>query len=391
MSYQVRIGKSSNYEKEIYKSCLFYDELEISLIENNKIIKKVSILPNRVSFFKNRELIEKKIELLKERYLIKKLEKPKGKINFFVKLLYCLILIINNIWIKFLSPAQWVIGFKLINENEWTLMKLDWKKMWADPFVVYENGKYYVFFEELYFKENKGHICVGELDLESKHLKNIKVILKNEYHFSYPFIFKENGKWYLIPETSENKTIDLYEAKQFPDKWEFKQTILKNIDAVDTTLVKLDDIWYLFTSEKNFGSTHNDELSLWKSQNLFLCEFEKLKNNPIVTDIKNARMGGKIFFKDNKLYRISQDCSKRYGYKINLNEIINLKENDYKERFIKKFSYPKEKNIIAMHTYNFDEEIAVADFKIIRRDINSIIRIFISSFKKILKFRRKNG
>ena len=44
--------------------------------------------------------------------------------------------------------------------------------------------------------------------------------------------------------------------------------------------------------------------------------------NPIVTDIRTARPGGKIFIQDGKIYRPSQDCSIRYGRALNMNQII---------------------------------------------------------------------
>ena len=42
----------------------------------------------------------------------------------------------------------------------------------------------------------------------------------------------------MVPESSENRSVDLYECVKFPNKWVKKCTILENIQAVDSTIFK---------------------------------------------------------------------------------------------------------------------------------------------------------
>ena len=189
----------------------------------------------------------------------------------------------------------------------------------------------------------------------------------------------------MIPESSANKTIDLYEAINFPYEWKLKKTLLENIEAVDSTIMKKDDTYYLFTSEKQPGISTNDELSIFYSKDFFNEKFKRLFDNPVVSDIKSARMGGNFFSKNGKIYRVSQDCSKIYGHRININKIIEINKNNYEEKRVKVLEHPITKKIIGMHTYNSTNEIQVADFLIVRNDIKSLITNFKIKLNRFLK------
>lgn len=384
MGIDIEIGKSKNIRKEIYKGTLFYDKLEIIFKEKDKIIYRTNILPGRYSYEQNEKIIKQKIETIKKRLNIDNINLKIQDINFVEKFIYKFFLFFKIRISRYFFPTQWIIGYKNINENNWKYLDISSEKMQADPFIVFENGKYFVFYEELYFEENKGYISVGELDLEKNRLVNQRIILEKDYHLSYPFIFKEDDKWFMIPESSQNKTVDLYEAERFPYEWKFKRSLLKNVENVDSTLIKKDNIWYLFTNEKQLGISPNDELSIYYSEDFLNKEFKKLFLNPVISDVSCARMGGKIFLKNSKIYRVSQDCSKRYGYRVNINEILEIDKNNYKEQKIEVLKYPRSKKIIGMHTYNFSNEIEVADFLVLRNDIKGLIRNIKSNLKRKL-------
>ena len=60
--------------------------------------------------------------------------------------------------------------------------------------------------------------------------------------------FGENPTFYMIPETKQNKTIELYQCNEFPHKWEFLKTLMVNVEAVDSTLFEHMGKWWLFTN-----------------------------------------------------------------------------------------------------------------------------------------------
>ena len=267
---------------------------------------------------------------------------------------------------RFFYTEQWFLLFSLKqdifgNISKFIEIRPSKGKFWADPHIIRANGSYYIFVEEFLSAKKKGHISVIELD-ELGNWKAPIMVLEKDYHLSYPFIFEWNNKYYMVPESRANKTIDLYECVEFPDKWNFKQHLKENISAVDTTLINYANKWWLFTAiAENAAAAPNVELFLYYSDDLFGGEWNAHPLNPIVSDVKSARPAGKLFIKDGKLFRPSQDCSTTYGYSFDLNEIEVLSETEYRER--KTFSIKPnwDKRILATHTFANCDNLTVID------------------------------
>lgn len=234
-------------------------------------------------------------------------------------------------------------------------------RFWADPMVIQKNDRYYLFVEEYVFQNKKGHISVIEVDPQGNYSKPVKVLDK-VYHLSYPCVFVWKDKYFMVPESADNRTIDLYECVEFPSKWEYKMCLMENIKAVDTTLFFYQGKWWLFTGiSENEGSFPEVELYLFYSDNLFTKEWHAHPKNPIVSDVKNARPAGKIFIKDGQLFRPSQDCSKGYGYGFNLNQILILSETEYKEECVISVIPNWDKRIFGTHTYGIEGKFNIID------------------------------
>jgi len=284
-------------------------------------------------------------------------------------------------WIIF-STHQWYILYRKKGQNNWIRLKQPKNVSRADSFVVYENSKYYIFFEEFDIKKRHGYLCVGELNQEENCLDNVKVILKKNYHLSFPNVFKYEGKFYMIPESHANNSIDLYEFLEFPYKLKKIKTILKG-NYADSVLLHHKDIWYLFTNKSETNEDlHSKNLSIFTSDNFIDMDFIQTHNNPVVIDNEFARNGGQFIQKDDKLFRVSQDCKTRYGYKINIMEVEVLNEIEYKEKCVKMLYPPK--GYIAFHTLNSAKDIEVADGKVIVINIKTLI-IGIKNLFKIIK------
>lgn len=234
-------------------------------------------------------------------------------------------------------------------------------RFWADPFVLFRNDKIFIFVEDYIFKLNKANISVLELDKEGNLLNNRK-ILEKPYHLSYPFVFEIDDTLYMVPETSENKTVELYRCDGFPDKWSYVMNLMENVVAMDTTLFLYNNKWWLFTSinEMDYTSEHS-ELHLFYSDNLFTINWIHHPCNPIVADVRQSRPAGRIFIHDNKIFRPSQDCSGRYGKAFNLNQIVKLNETEYAEILISKTEANWLPGLQGTHTYNFDKTVTVMD------------------------------
>jgi len=118
----------------------------------------------------------------------------------------------------------------------------------------------------------------------------------------------------------------------------------------------------LFTGiSENEGSFPEVELFLFFSDELFTSQWKPHPLNPIVSDVKKARPAGRVFEKDGKLYRPSQDCSKSYGYGFDLNRILVLSETEYREERDVAVRPDWDKKIIATHTYGAEGLFRMVD------------------------------
>lgn len=278
--------------------------------------------------------------------------------------------------IMFTDPFSWVLLYRIGYEQDFAdnnygnfkSLKPSKDKFWADPFVIIRNERYYIFVEEFIYKKNKGHISVLEIDRGGSLISTRKII-DRPYHMSYPFVFEVDDDFYMIPESAGNKTIDLYKCIDFPDKWVFAKTIMNNINAVDTTLFHYNHKWWLFTviDKLDDPKESSPELFLFYNNDFTSDNWISHPLNPIVTDVRTARPAGKIFMRDDKIYRPSQDCAGNYGNSFNINRIIKLSETDYEEESVVKVKPDWNKNLKGTHTFNFNEDFTIIDAYSIRR------------------------
>ena len=143
---------------------------------------------------------------------------------------------------------QWIILFRLDSSDSnsfWKFRKLIPKRerFYADPFIIFEKNNYYIYFEDFVLAKNKSHISMVKLDNEGNVSEPVK-ILERSYSLSYPFIFEVNGDHFMIPETRDNNTIDLYKCHRFPSDWIFVKNIMNDIEAVDTTIIFHQKKWW---------------------------------------------------------------------------------------------------------------------------------------------------
>lgn len=276
-------------------------------------------------------------------------------------------------WIKKLTQIlfakrTWFIAYRKRTTMDWE--KPHWKTFrpirpprkhfYADPFLITVGEDDYLFFEDYHAKRRHGVISYSKLR-KNGDFEPPKVALERDYHLSYPFVFEWKGDIYMIPETLKNQTIELYKAKRFPDQWELKKILFKGVHAVDSTLWIEDEKCWLFTNMSTRGGSTWDELFLFYADSP-LGPWTPHPQNPIISDVQKARPGGALFEVDGKLIRPSQDCSLRYGYQVNFNQIEKLSTTEYREKTITQLLPdawdPKN---LATHTYNSSKHWEVID------------------------------
>ena len=266
---------------------------------------------------------------------------------------------------------QWFLLFDIkdgISKSLWRYKKIlpPKDRFWADPHVIARDDKYFIFIEEYIYKKGKGHIALIEMDKQGNYQYKGK-ILEKSYHLSYPFVFEFNKNFYMIPESSSNKKIEIFKCIEFPNKWELHGNLMSDIDAVDSTIFFHNNKWWLFTGIKeNDGASNSDELFLFYSQDPTSDQWISHPQNPIISDVRRARPAGKIFSYQNKLYRPSQNGSYNYGYGININRIKKITEFEYKEEVENEILPKWDEQITRIHTFTYVDGLSVMDGKIRR-------------------------
>ena len=274
---------------------------------------------------------------------------------------------------------------KLFDSDQWGLMvrsggvttPLRWEefkrlippqdRLWADPFLVEREGRAYIFFEELTYKTRRGHINCMEIDRDGRMVSN-QTVLMRPYHLSYPFIFRDRGEWYMLPETADNRTIETYRCTRFPDQWEFHKILMSDVCAVDTTLLEHAGRWWMLANIAEHGNSRWDALHLFYADNPLSDHWTPHPRNPIISDVHTARPAGGLFRRDGNLFRPSQDCSRRYGYALNINRVTTLNTTDYAEVLEDRLEPPIDSDIVATHTINFISTWTAIDTNIHGKD-----------------------
>ncbi len=267
-----------------------------------------------------------------------------------------------------LYKRQWALFYQFstkrdITKSIWRFKELKSPKdrFWADPFVVCKDNRYFVFFEELIFSQNKGCLAVLELNKDGTHGKPVK-ILEQDTHLSWPFVFEFEGNWYMVPESSKDKRISLYSCSHFPEQWEFSKVLLDETEAVDPTIVFHDNQWWLFAVVKDtIEGNLQDNLFLWYSDNPVEGEWKPHVLNPVVSDVSSARSAGRLFSRDGILYRPSQNCSEGYGRSIKINRVDLINTWDYRETCVEEVKPNWRGDIIATHSLSFDGDLTMID------------------------------
>jgi len=197
----------------------------------------------------------------------------------------------------------------------------------ADPFAIFEDGTWYLFYESMEIGTRKGKICVTTSS-DLKTWSESKVVLEESFHLSYPHVFKEKDTYYMIPDTYENDEVRLYKSTRFPFEWTFEKVLLP-ISCVDSTLIRKDNYWWLFTCDDPSG---HGRLSIFYSEDLY-GEWKEHPANPIYENSNDkSRPSGKILEHDGRLYRFAQNCGPFYGHSIRAFEIEKLNTTEYAEK-----------------------------------------------------------
>jgi len=340
---------SVNTQYYFYKNQQFVYKQSAKYLEI--VLKKI--------FNQNANLIENKVyynKIFKDPSLIQILE-------YIIKTYSFIIFKVVNVLLA--KKENWMIGFAKSKFNEKRLEQYKIIKnkngFFADPFLFKKDNTNYLFVEDYSFEKKKGVISCFKLN--EKNNEHLGTVLTENFHLSFPFIFEYDNQIYMCPETHEIKEIRLYKCIDFPHKWKYETTLIKNISAVDNIIFKRNNIWWLLTNTDTNELDHNSELSIYYSNNGPVTENWKPHSlNPIYVNPDKARNGGLINHKEN-IYRVNQKIGfNSYGSSLEINKIDEIDEKVFEETLFSKVEPNFAKGLNGCHHMNNNDEYTVFDF-----------------------------
>jgi hypothetical protein len=211
-------------------------------------------------------------------------------------------------------------------------------RYYADPFLFEHQGKLQMFFEEFDYASGRARLARLAIasDGTSAPMDEIHTVLEQPYHLSFPFVFHRGGRIFMIPESHENRTIDLYECVRFPDEFVFRRTLLSDLDAVDTVVHSSGDRVWLLTSVRSSTRGHARHLAIFHANDLLTGEFAP---HPVNAERRFAgsahqsgRNAGPLVERDGRLFRPAQKNVDYYGQGLEWREILQLTETRFEEQ-----------------------------------------------------------
>lgn len=195
----------------------------------------------------------------------------------------------------------------------------------ADPFMVTRESKWFMFFEVLNARSKNGEIGLATSDDGLKWIYR-QIIIAEPFHLSYPYVFEWDNEYYMIPESSQDYSVRLYKALDFPAHWSYVGNLLYGRNFKDSSVVYYQDKWWMFTCDRR------DYLLLYYSDDL-LGPWIEHPASPIVRgNAGAARPAGRVIIFDGKIIRYVQEGSPANGFRVHAFEITDLTVLTYQDR-----------------------------------------------------------
>lgn len=248
-------------------------------------------------------------------------------------------------------------------------------KYWlADPFLFKKDNVTYIFFEAMDLLCRRGKIgyCILK---EDGSCSPMKVVIDEPFHLSFPYIFEKDGNIYLMPESSDAYTLQLYVAESFPDKWIHRDNVFRDIYCCDSIIIDYGVQNFLLTNEMYHNTPTGSYPSCWVKNYLYPIKKED-KGISVLNGVKVAegdygvRNAGKSFYVDGILYRPGQDCRyNQYGRGLVLFQLQSLVPYIEKEVysidceiFEHHINRQETPPLMGIHTYNQTEDWEIIDY-----------------------------
>lgn len=266
-----------------------------------------------------------------------------------------------------LLSDKWNIGFVTDDINNviksekldihW--LKHNYKDRWfADPFLLeVTDSKVVVLVEEYRYKTRIGRIARLEISRSDFVLLDLKIILEEPYHLSFPVIFRKDGEVFVMPECALSGGLNIYKYDAHRYRLE-KVGAVADLPLSDATIVRMENGEdYVFST--SMPNPNGSTLQIYS----FDEQIMKIVEKPVakfVFESNIARNAGDAFYVDGQLYRPAQDCNKWYGNGLNIQKVI--KDGDhFAFETVNTFHSDNPSYALGYHTLNMKNSLIVVD------------------------------
>lgn len=191
----------------------------------------------------------------------------------------------------------------------------------ADPFIIIDKNYLYVFFETKSEFEKGKVSCVSFELTDTNRFYDYGVVLEEDFHLSFPNVFRLFDDYYMVPESAEAGNVFLYISRDFPNNWQ-RLKVLVNHPIVDVSVFFSDGVHLV-------GTDKAGRLLHYYSPDL-LSEFV-LVENVKYNNLKANRNGGNIFNFRGESYRVVQVGNNYYGERLCFRQINTINNIEYSE------------------------------------------------------------
>lgn len=266
-----------------------------------------------------------------------------------------------------MQSSFWNIGF--VEEDIKEVLRSDhlhihwlqhpYKDRWfADPFFLrVDEHSIILLVEEFRYQDKKGRLTKLTVNRANYQLEDVKTILEEPTHLSFPFIYRKDDSVLIIPESSKSGQTDIYVYDEVTDEVK-KISTFCHLPLTDAVLVDMPDGKQYVLSTKE-PSPNKDHLQIYAAD----TESWKMTEIPlqdVLFDSRIARNAGDVFEVDGVMYRPAQDCNKGYGHGVVIQQ-VSYHDGRFAFETIRTFFSDNPEFDMGYHTFNRMNGLIVMD------------------------------
>ena len=232
----------------------------------------------------------------------------------------------------------------------------------ADPFFCDIDGDVIrLFAEEFQPARARGRISLLEIERKDGRflLTGVRPVLEKGTHLSFPYVIREGGSVYVLPEHHKSGKATLY--RYDPESGLLTDgQVLAVAPLIDPCLFEMDGTYFLMGTDGSDDRIRSDTHLLVYSAGSLSGPYTYLQT--IVNGRNVERGAGGVFrTEDGRWIRPTQSCEKKYGECVLLNE-LKYENGLFSEHCLSRIEPDEGKpNSHSLHTFNAMGDLCVID------------------------------